>query len=1054
MATRDITVTIEADGKQAVYTLKSVDQEMEELKDSGTQTGKALSKAMGDAEQSMKSAEDSMEEAADRADEMADAAERAGDSAGTNSSKMSSLSDEARNLGDALRAGDWDGVTASLGRINSIAPGLIATVGGVTAALTATGAAYAYGTAQAISFEEQMLGVKKTTGLAGQDLQDLGSDILDMAGRLGVARGELATIAETAGQLGIEGRENITAFTETVAKLSSVSELTAQEAGDQIAKLANIFDVPIQEAERLGSVMNGLSNTTTARAGQIAQGMRRAGAAGEDLGLAADQVAALNATLIDSGMESERAGTSLRNLFTMIRTEASSVASAMGVTEDRLSQMLDEDAMGTLRQYLGALREMPKQLRTIKIEETFGRENLQAVQSLVGQSDLLNEALGRSSELYKNADSLNKEFAATLGAVSKQWSKLVQNINAAAIEMSRDLLPAITDTLKGLNSLFRETEITAETFEALDKQMKSAGGAEELLGRYRELTAITGRTTEQTAELETVTKKLAQRYPNLVSQYNEAGEATGIYADKLGEVLRYRREMIRQERQKKLERLGATYDEMSRKVERYTHTINNLTQYTKQDQTRGDFSESLEQYQEKAQAAREDLDRVASTLTRLYDVSSVDKGTIAEDLGITEEAAAELLQQMQQLTKEQEKEAEASENAGEAAGDQADEFSAAEKVQRGMITSVKEAEAVLGTLQTKFKEATTSEARAEYQKLIEKVKALKTQMVAAAKGPPAAPAPEVQTPENETVQGPDVDFDEDLFDSPEGVRAELEAGLIDSIDAADDAMSDLQAAYDSATTDRARQEIQALMDKLQQHRDEMTGVKKEFVDFGPAVEKSAEQALVKFGQGIGEMMSGVSSAGDVGKQVLMTLASLAERVGKIAIGAGIAVEGIKQALTSLNPLVAIAAGVALVGLAAAVRSKLKSAAGGGGGGGRSSGGGGRTYRDRNVPGMAEGGRVLSSGMVMVGEEGPELLDLPAGAEVTPNGPTTSIMGAVQTAAARSARRRGGGPGNQQVIDELKKTRQAFQNKQFRLRGTDQVTQQERAQAELDDAGIK
>ena len=95
-----------------------------------------------------------------------------------------------------------------------------------------------------------MLGVKKTTGLTGDDLSALGSDLLDLSGQLGVARGELAQIAETAGQLGIEGRDNITAFTETVAKLSSVSELSAQEAGDQIAKLANVFDVPIEEAER------------------------------------------------------------------------------------------------------------------------------------------------------------------------------------------------------------------------------------------------------------------------------------------------------------------------------------------------------------------------------------------------------------------------------------------------------------------------------------------------------------------------------------------------------------------------------------------------------------------------------------------------------------------------------------------------------------------------------------------------------------------------------------------------------------------------------------
>jgi hypothetical protein len=55
---------------------------------------------------------------------------------------------------------------------------------------------------------------------------------------------------------------------------------------------------------------------------------------------------------------------------------------------------------------------------------------------------------------------------------------------------------------------------------------------------------------------------------------------------------------------------------------------------------------------------------------------------------------------------------------------------------------------------------------------------------------------------------------------------------------------------------------------------------------------------------------------------------LAINVGKTAIATGVAVEGIKRALQSLNPVAAIAAGVALVALGTAVKSSLKSAASG------------------------------------------------------------------------------------------------------------------------------
>lgn len=42
-----------------------------------------------------------------------------------------------------------------------------------------------------------------------------------------------------------------------------------------------------------------------------------------------------------------------------------------------------------------------------------------------------------------------------------------------------------------------------------------------------------------------------------------------------------------------------------------------------------------------------------------------------------------------------------------------------------------------------------------------------------------------------------------------------------------------------------------------------------------------------------------------------------------------------------------------------------------------------TYTPSNIPGLATGGNIVSSGRVLVGEKGPEILDLKAGARVTP-----------------------------------------------------------------------
>ena len=62
------------------------------------------------------------------------------------------------------------------------------------------------------------------------------------------------------------------------------------------------------------------------------------------------------------------------------------------------------------------------------------------------------------------------------------------------------------------------------------------------------------------------------------------------------------------------------------------------------------------------------------------------------------------------------------------------------------------------------------------------------------------------------------------------------------------------------------------------------------------------------------------AASNLGAGLLDTLGSLAIKVGELAIETGVALSGIKVALDSMNPYVAIAAGAALVALGTAVRN--------------------------------------------------------------------------------------------------------------------------------------
>lgn len=81
-----------------------------------------------------------------------------------------------------------------------------------------------------------------------------------------------------------------------------------------------------------------------------------------------------------------------------------------------------------------------------------------------------------------------------------------------------------------------------------------------------------------------------------------------------------------------------------------------------------------------------------------------------------------------------------------------------------------------------------------------------------------------------------------------------------------------------------------------------------------------------FGELIGQIAAGNASLSSVGNLFLTTLADMAIQVGKIAIQVGVTIFGIKKALQSLNPVVAIAAGVALIALGTFAKSALSKSA--------------------------------------------------------------------------------------------------------------------------------
>ena len=132
-------------------------------------------------------------------------------------------------------------------------------------------------------------------------------------------------------------------------------------------------------------------------------------------------------------------------------------------------------------------------------------------------------------------------------------------------------------------------------------------------------------------------------------------------------------------------------------------------------------------------------------------------------------------------------------------------------------------------------------------------------------------------------------------------------------------------------------DLAQLPDKLEPVRTKLQEIQKDCIDVSDVVNAAFSDLAVGFGENIGELIAGSGDLQGFATLVAGTFADMAINVGKTAISTGIAVEGIKLALKSLNPFAAIAAGAALVALGTAVKSSLGKIADGGNASGTFSG---------------------------------------------------------------------------------------------------------------------
>lgn len=200
---------------------------------------------------------------------------------------------------------------------------------------------------EAIEFETAVTGVFKTIDATAAEELAITEGIKDLATRLPATTTEIAGVAETAGQLGI-ATEDILAFTEVMVQMGTSTNLSAEEAATNLAKLANILGLSADDYEKMGSSIVDLGNHFATTEAEITEMATRMAGSGDMIGLTADELFGIAAALASVGIESDAGGSAMQKLFARIQLsmadlrEAKSQLEQMGISVEDLNRAAQE----------------------------------------------------------------------------------------------------------------------------------------------------------------------------------------------------------------------------------------------------------------------------------------------------------------------------------------------------------------------------------------------------------------------------------------------------------------------------------------------------------------------------------------------------------------------------------------------------------------------------------------------------------------------------------------------------------------------------------------
>ena len=314
----------------------------------------------------------------------------------------------------------------------------------------------------AAQFETSMAGVKRTVGGSDEFISGLGETFKQLSTEIPITADELASIATTAGQLGI-AQENVQTFTTVMAQLGTTTDLTADSAATMLAQFANITGTT--DYERLGSTVAALGDSTATTASKVVEMSQGMAAAASQAGMSERDILAIAAAVGSLGIEAASGSTSMSTLITTLykATETGNkleeFASVAGMSAEQFKQSWGEDAVGTMNKFIQGLNDTERNGRSaVVILDELGIKNVRQTKAILGLAsagDLLSNTINQANSAWEKNTALGEKAGVMYNTTEAKLTMLENAANNVKISIGDAITPMIASVAEGLTSLLQ-----------------------------------------------------------------------------------------------------------------------------------------------------------------------------------------------------------------------------------------------------------------------------------------------------------------------------------------------------------------------------------------------------------------------------------------------------------------------------------------------------------------------------------------------------------------------------------------------------------------------